>query len=187
MLRQGKYKSRLYKNNNGYSLIELIIVIAIMAVLLGTIVYSVTMVFSANSKTCANNIQRAIADCKVTSMGKADAYMELWRDTDNNVYTQVYVYDGATAGFVAQDRQQVGTSQVYVGYVKEGETIADATELTAGGSKVTIKFDRASGSFDAAAYSNCAQIIVRGGSRHYAIDMVRVTGKYTVKTIPQLP
>ena len=166
---------------------ELIIVIAIMAVLLGTIVYSVMVVFSANAKTCSNNIQRAIADCKVTSMGKTDAYMELWRDTDSNVYTQVYVYDAATSGFVAQDRQQVGTSRVYVGYVKEGEAIADATELTAGGSKVTIKFDRSSGSFDSATYSNCAQIIVRGGSRHYAIEMVRLTGKYTVETIAPLP
>lgn len=173
-------------DDKGFSLVELIIVIAIMMVLLGSIVYSVLVVFSANAKTCSNNIQRAIADCKVTSMGKADAYMELWRDTDQNVYTQVYVYDPAAGGFVAQDEQQVGTSKIYVGYVKEGDTVADAIDLTAG-SSVTIKFDRSSGSFDTAAYANCAQIIVRGGSKNYAIEMVRLTGKCTVELIPALP
>lgn len=187
MAGQNERKNKLHINNGGFSLVELIIVIAIMAALLGTFVYSVSMIVSANAKTCSNNIQRAIADCKVTSMGKADAYMELWRDADSNVYTQIYVYDGAAGGFVAQDRQKVGTNRVYVGYVKEGETVADATELTAGGSKVTIKFDRSSGGFDQAVYQNCAQIIVRGGSKHYAIEMVRVTGKYTVKMISPLP
>ena len=55
---------RHFQRNAGYSLVELIVVIAIIAVILATISYSAVMVFGANAKACANNLQRAIADCK---------------------------------------------------------------------------------------------------------------------------
>lgn len=182
MGRRSVHREKLHINNSGYSIVELIIVIAIMAVLMGTVFFSISLVFNANAKACANSIQRSIADCKVTSMGKAQAYMELRRDADNNVYTQMFVWDGTR--YVGQDKQKVGTSKVYVGIVKEGDADTAATELTAGGSIAVIKFDRASGSFDATTYPNCARILVRGGHRNYAIDMVRLTGKYTLQGIP---
>lgn len=171
------------KDNSGYSIVELIIVIAIMAIVMGSVFLSVILIFSANAKTCANDIQRSIADCKVTTMGKSEAYMELWRDADGNIYTQMHVWDSSTGAFDAQDRQKVGTKKVYVGYVKEGEADTDAVELLAGGSKVKIQFDRASGSFDEVSYQNCAKIIVQGGSKNYAIELVRLTGKSSVTVI----
>ena len=67
---------RISKNNRGFSLVELIIVIAIIAALIGTVILSVSMVFSANAKACSNDLQRAVADCKVTTMGKAKAGAE---------------------------------------------------------------------------------------------------------------
>ena len=90
--RQRKWHDKFHINNSGYSLVELIIVIAIMAVLIGTVFYSITMIFGANAKTCANNIQRAIADCKVTTMGKKEAYMELYRDAEGNVCIPGFMY-----------------------------------------------------------------------------------------------
>lgn len=77
-------------NEKGFSLVELIIVIAIMAVVIGTVVFSVSMVFSANAKACCNNLQRAIADCKVTTMGKSEAWLVLYRGSDNQIYCQMY-------------------------------------------------------------------------------------------------
>ncbi|MDE5718505.1 MAG: type II secretion system protein, partial [Lachnospiraceae bacterium] len=61
-------------------MVELIIVIAIIALIISTVFYSVVMVFGANAKSCANNIQRAIADCKVTTMGRSSAYI-LYKST----------------------------------------------------------------------------------------------------------
>ncbi|MGN0279660.1 MAG: type II secretion system protein [Lachnospiraceae bacterium] len=184
--RQRKWHDKFHINNSGYSLVELIIVIAIMAVLIGTVFYSITMIFGANAKTCANNIQRAIADCKVTTMGKKEAYMELYRAADGNVYTKLYVYEQTGATPVEGEPQKMGNSRVYVGYIKPGETPDAATELNSGDS-VTIKFDRSSGSFDKTAHDNCAQIIVRGGSKNYAIEMTQLTGKSEVKAIAPLP
>lgn len=174
-------KKELHKNNSGYSMVELIIVVAIIALLVGAVFYSFILVYSANAKSCAHSIQRAIADCKVTTMGKADAYMELWKDTDGKVYTKTYVYDTASASYESSERQKVGNNRVYVAYVKEGETVDAATELTEG-TTLTIRFDRASGSFNQDTYKDCAQILVIGGNRRYVIDMIKLTGKSSVET-----
>lgn len=185
MNRKGS-KNRFYINNNGYSLVELIIVIAIMAALIGTVFFSVSMVFGANAKTCANNIQRAIADCKVTTMGKKEAYLELYRAADGNVYTKLYVYEQNGAAPTEGEPQKMGNSRVYVGYTKEGENAQNAQSLDEGDS-VIIKFDRSSGSFDKTAYGDCAQIVVRGGSKNYALELIQLTGKSEVKIIDPLP
>lgn len=135
--------NRCYENNNnGYSIIELIIVLAIIAIIISTVFYSIILVFSANAKSCANNMQRSIGDCKVTTMGKSAAYMELYRDADQNVYTRMYVMDSG-GSYVPSEPQKVGTSRVYVAYTPEGGA---ETELLAG-DKIEIRFDRASGGF----------------------------------------
>ncbi len=167
-------------NNDGYSLIELVIVLAIIAVIMGTVFYSVILVFSANAKSCANDIQRAIGDCKVSTMGKSKAYMELYRDAGNeNLYTKMYIWDTSTGNYVPSDPQKVGTSRVYVGYKAVGGT---ETELPTGESSgIQICFDRATGGFKEDGSGNLYEIIyVKGGSKSYEITLTKLTGKSEV-------
>lgn len=151
--------------------------LAIIAVLMGSVFYSIILVFSANAKSCANNIQRSIGDCKVTTMGKADAYMELYRN-DDGIYTRMHVTesDGTTTD---GEPQKVGTTKVEVGYV-QGST---ETQLMPGDS-IQIRFDRSSGGFKAGASGIYDEIYVRGGSKNYAIVMTELTGKSEVEARP---
>lgn len=168
-------------HNGGYSLVELIIVVAILTVIIGTVFYSVIMVFSANAKTTANNIQRAIGDCKVTTMGKSKAYMELYRDADQDVYTKMYVWDNGAAAYAESEPQKVGSSRVYVAYKPKSDI---ETELTAG-DKIVISFDRASGGFKADGSGNLYEYIhVQGGSKNYKIVLTELTGKSEVTVVP---
>lgn len=173
--------SRCYRyNNDGYSIIELIIVLAIIAIIISTVFYSIILVFSANAKSCANNIQRSIGDCKVTTMGKSAAYMELYRDADQNVYTRMYVMDSG-GSYVPSEPQKVGTSRVYVAYTPEGGA---ETELLAG-DKIEIRFDRASGGFEEDASGNIYEKLhVQGGSKKYEIVLTKLTGKSEVNLVP---
>ncbi len=167
-------------NNNGYSIIELIIVLAIIAIIISTVFYSIILVFSANAKSCANNIQRSIGDCKVTTMGKSAAYMELYRDADQNVYTRMYVMDSG-GSYVPSEPQKVGTSRVYVAYTPKGDV---ETELLAG-DKIEIRFDRASGGFEEDASGNIYEKLhVQGGSKKYEIVLTKLTGKSEVNLVP---
>jgi prepilin-type N-terminal cleavage/methylation domain-containing protein len=173
--------NRCYENNNnGYSIIELIIVLAIIAIIISTVFYSIILVFSANAKSCANNMQRSIGDCKVTTMGKSAAYMELYRDADQNVYTRMYVMDSG-GSYVPSEPQKVGTSRVYVAYTPEGGA---ETELLAG-DKIEIRFDRASGGFEEDASGNIYEKLhVQGGSKKYEIVLTKLTGKSEVNLVP---
>lgn len=177
MERKKHNKDKLHINNSGYSIIELIIVLAIIAVLMGSVFYSIILVFSANAKSCANNIQRSIGDCKVTTMGKADAYMELYRN-DDGIYTRMHVTesDGTTTD---GEPQKVGTNKVEVGYV-QGST---ETQLMPGAS-IQIRFDRSNGGFKAGAGGIYEEIYVRGGSKNYAIVLTELTGKSEVEARP---
>lgn len=87
---------------------------------MSTVFYSIILIFSANARSCANDIQRSIGDCKVTTMGKSSAYMELYRDAGNeNVYTQMYVLDDSGAYQPYGEPQRVGTRRVTVKYMPE--------------------------------------------------------------------
>jgi prepilin-type N-terminal cleavage/methylation domain-containing protein len=173
---------RKNSGNAGYSLVELIIVIAIIALLAVTLMFSVAMIFSANAKACANALQSAIADCKVTTMGKADAYLKIYRDSDDNIYAKMYVKESGAADYTEQEPEKIGGKRVTVTCIPEGAG-SSGTELTAGGASAIIRFDRASGSFAAADYANCAGFEIQGGSKHYKLTMTKLTGKTALELV----
>lgn len=167
------------KDNKGYSLVELIIVIAIMALLAVTTLFSISMIFGASAKACANDIKEALAENKVTAMGKSEAKVEIYRDAaDDCVYVRQWVKKGDV--WESKDPEQLGNSRVYVAYVAEGET--DETELTAG-SSLQICYDRSNGSFSDKSDGCilCEEIYVKGGSRFYKLTLTKLTGKVVVE------
>ena len=189
-------------NEKGFSLVELIIVIAIMAVGIGTVGFSVSMVFSANAKTCCNNLQRAIADCKVTTMGKSEAWLVLYRGSDNQIYCQMYYNEAVIENDAEgnpkvkkdddgnvimkavpanEEPQKIGGKRVVVTYIDtEGNEHQDLpTDAIDVDKRLTIAFDRSSGSFKNAPKS--MEII--GGNRHYHLEFNELTGKVAVKQI----
>lgn len=174
----GEFDNKYYnRDNGGYSLIELVIVLAIIAIIMSGVFYSIILIFSANAKSCANNIQRSIGDCKVTTMGKASAYMKLYRNSEGNVYTRMYVWDTSLSDYAESDAQKVGTQKVTVKYQAKGGT---EKELLAG-DEIEIWFDRATGGFaDNASHIFYEYIRVEGGSKNYKIIMTELTGKSEV-------
>lgn len=170
------------KDNKGYSLVELIIVIAIMALFAGTTLFSVVMIFSASAKACANDIKEALAENKVTAMGKSEAKVEIYRDAaDDCVYVVQWIKKGddwepkRTDGAGNPVPEKLGNSRVYVAYVPKGGA---ETELTSG-SSLQICYDRSNGSFSdkSDGCTLCEKIYVKGGSRFYELTLIELTGK----------
>ena len=156
---------RNFQKNAGYSLVELIVVIAIIAVILATVSYSAVMVSGANTKACANNLQRVIADCKVTAMGKADAFLELYGE-DGEVFCKMTI-DGAE-----QEEQRLGTDRVRV--TCEGE---NAVLYINAGDSLTIRYDRGTGSFAKETAEACHSIVIEGGNKKYELRLIPLTGR----------
>lgn len=182
------------KNNDGYSLVELIIVIAIMALLTGTAFFSISMIFGAGAKACANDLKEALAENKVIAMGKNEARLEVRREEDG-IYVIQWMYvkaDDDTWKWIAKQEdaaggeipEKIGNSRVSVAYVPEG---SDEKPLKTGES-LWLCYDRSNGSFSSAEAAGrvgecilCEEIYVRGGSRSYKLTLTELTGKVEVE------
>ena len=171
------------QNNNGYSLVEIIIVIAIMAILTGGVFFSINMVFGANAKTCANDLKNAISQCKVNTMGKSDAALEIYRDSSNQcIYAKQCIKE--SYGWQAKEPEKISNAKVYVTYTTDGTNFQELDDSKS----IFIGFDRSSGSFREGTNPNSGMtdpiysgFFVGGGGRKYDIELVKLTGKVSVE------
>ncbi|MCM1261642.1 MAG: prepilin-type N-terminal cleavage/methylation domain-containing protein [Butyrivibrio sp.] len=175
------------QDNKGYSLVEIIIVIAIMVILSGGVFFSIYMVFGANAKTCANDIKNAISQCKVNAMGKSDAALEIYRDSSNQcIYARQWIKEGDD--WQSKDAEKISNAKVYVSYTKDSSNSGTRTYDELDGTKsIFIAFDRGSGAFKPSKKPGATGeddvytgFIVVGGTRKYTIELVGLTGKVSV-------
>ncbi len=189
-------KTGLRSNNKGYSLVELIVVIAIIAVVGLGATWSIILVFSANAKTCANDIVGAISECKIETMSKGQGNVKLilYRDGEGGtIYSELLFKDasdhwtfknGQPEG-TAGEREKIGASRCSVGTTDGSDDIP-----TDRGTAWVICFNRATGSFvsaedvaDGVAGDATTQALldsgiwVQGGSKKYQITLEALTGK----------
>ena len=170
---------KLSKNNRGYSLVEMIIVVAIIAVVGLGATWSIILVLSGNAKTCTHSIMNAISECKITTMsqGKGNVRLLLYRDDDGNVYSEIQTRESKTADWVTayNGLEKIGAKRCAVGSAK------DADDLPKKDSAWEIYFDRSSGSFlydvDKGGVTSVENIYVMGGRRNYHIRLEKLTGK----------
>lgn len=180
--------NKLSKNNKGYSLVELIIVVAIITILGGTVMFSISLIFSADAKGCAHSLTSALADTKVNAMGRDGAYMELTRDSNGDIWVTQWVKK--SSWMESGNPQKIGTRRITVYYFAEGTEVGDfdsttGTEL-ASGTTIYFSFDRSTGAFIesfklkdgtevGSSFYDGFEVI--GGSKDYLIDLNKLTGK----------
>lgn len=184
-------------NNRGYSLVELIVVIAIMAILVGVFSISVGSLSGRKINKCADEIVATLERTRVLTLGKEQNQVEfrLYYDATQKEY-KAQIYQGGT---LVSDRT-VGNDAITIKVTFEG----DATEydLKAGtiqgsepyvniGSKTDAEkiglflvFNRSSGAFEQNTNSvggtdktYCKKVTVSGGNREIEITPVGRTGK----------
>ncbi|MCM1121040.1 MAG: prepilin-type N-terminal cleavage/methylation domain-containing protein [Eubacterium sp.] len=177
---------RLKKNNSGFSIIELIIVIAIIAVIITTAALSIGLVFSANARTCANDIMGAISECKIATMsgGRGNVRLILYRDDSGNIFSELQTRESAAAGWVTGNdgAEKIGARRCMVGATDGGD------DLPTRDSAWEIYFDRSSGSFlenldGGADATSVWEIYVQGGRKNYHIRLEKLTGKTTLELL----
>lgn len=185
------------KDNRGFSLVELIVVIAIMAVMVGILVFSMSILTGAQARECAQKVSSQLDSTKTGSMSRYDETMELSyleKDSIEEVnsdgfYTKssVYSINKYAAGYEITEPvyRKVGTSKVKVTvYLKDGSSYEIGKDA---GNTITVGFNRASGAFNKAIVNGSATttyfdyITFESGIKTYTIVMVPETGKHTVQ------
>lgn len=187
-------------NNKGFSLIELIVVIAIMSIMVGFLVVSLSTVFGTKARECAEKVSAKIDSVKTGSVSLYNETMILqYHDDSEDGYSSdgfytdccVYTIDKNANSVAASEPEirKVGAPNVGIKvYTSDGNSF-DLDSSTG----ITISFDRSTGAFKPAmthdgtgildASNNPVyfeKITFSAGGRTYKIEMVPETGKHSV-------
>ena len=148
--------------NRGFSLIELIVVIAIMAVALAVGGYALNAISLANAKNCATEIKTSLEKTRSLACSTdGDETMSLYRSSSGKV---VIEKEGTT--------KEIGGKSVKVEYrVKDG----DYQPIGSQANRLTFGFNRSTGGFNEG--STVENLKVTGGGKIYILTCYKLTGK----------
>lgn len=182
--------------NGGFSLVELIIVVAIMAIVVGVIGLSVGTLTGRKTAKCADEIVSTLERARVLTLGKEQNQVEfVLTDVSGEYHAQIY-----QGGTKASDRIKVSdrivgkdpiTIQVYFANDNTAYSLSELkgtlTYATATGG-LHLVFNRASGAFEEKTCAAndvvkdyCDKIVISNGTRTITITTVGRTGKILKK------
>jgi len=178
--------TKLKLNNKGATLIELMVILAIIAVLVSGSIVAFNVLNGSNLKNAARTTGSFLETTRTKTMSVvADAwYYTLTRDGDN-YYTEIYkVYTDDTGATVEEKIEAED-----LGFRVVGSIIADGSETEfADGDMLTIKFDQASGSVkivdldgtELTPSENMITIKFVSGAKEASVDLYFVSGKVDI-------
>lgn len=180
------------KNDQGFSLIELLIIVAIISILVGMVVVKGDVIFSYNAQEANKKVVSTLSTGKVQVLSKSKlvssntsvktgttvnpvveaegVYIEFFVE-GNSIYTKTY--DKGTA---IGEKAKIGSKGVVLS-IKLDDNSEEV--LTGGeGEGIMFSFDRSTGAF--LPYKDgkyVKEIHVSGGRREYIIKLMPKTGK----------
>lgn len=168
------------KDHRGLSLIEIIVVIAIMAILAGSVGIGVGMVLRRPVDECASKLQSSLQSNRITAMGKISTKLEIYMD-DGYIYIRETI---ESADGIRSTESRIGDRGILLEYKLSGSTTM--IPLPEDGSPLILSFDRSSGAFKDLRDMGlpnvyCEKIVISKGDRVKELTLARLTGKVTLK------
>ncbi len=176
--------SRLRYNNYGISLVEMIVVVAIMSVLIGALSIGLGMASTRSATQCASNMEICLNRCRTQTMGKNNGFVAFYASGGEVYMVQKLNYPA--------DSYNIGKSDVASGdyTIKKIGKKLDSVEC--GGlellssenedTPVFYVFERSAGSFVGCKNADgsdraSSNIIIQKGKKRYTIEIQKLTGK----------
>ncbi len=163
--------------NGGFSLVELVIVMAIIVIIGGAAFTGLQLLTSRPVDECAKKFQICLEGNRNTTMGKYSSSLTFTQN-DDGVWMEEYI-NGTSQGVT-----QIGQSGVTVKYYTQENGVGTASEHNLGTTPVTLSFDRANGSLndqgDGKTYVT-SFVVTRGNVKTLTVTIDRLTGRVEVK------
>ncbi len=156
-------------NNAGLSLVELIIVLAIMAIIGAASYLSLSMATNKQVSSCADKLRTSLDQTRNLALGRSSAHLEIWKD--GTVQIQVYVNDVPYGNEIS-----IGVAGLDVKY--DTNTV---TDQTLGSTHVIVEFDRSSGGVKASP-DIVKSFTVTNNNRTCIVTIDQFTGRINVTT-----
>lgn len=180
------------RNNKGLSLVEIVIVVAIMSVLAGLVSIGVGTVISKPAEECARKMDSVLKNARMTTMGKQNVWIEFSQSNagDPIFVTEVIKEPGASSPKSKQT--EIGKKGITATVVFVDSTTGATTSKTlASCDKIVMSYSRATGGFNKTeVWSGGAiddntkyvqSITITKGSMTKTLEFAYLTGKVLVK------
>lgn len=171
------------------SLVEIIIVVAIMSVFIGVMGYGISMISGKPAEECAQKLLSAIQHTRTITTGKQDTTITIFMDSEERIVTKevsVRLLDNDGNTTTEERESVVGAKGVSViCTMSDGSTV----NIT-GANTVELKFDRGSGALRSTRVNGidnstvCTLITISKGDKIRYITITPVTGKLELTTTP---
>jgi len=150
-------------NNKGFSIVEMVIVIAILSIVSVAALSGAGIVRNAQNRRVAQSVYNALGKTKVNTMAKGDVdtFMELKRDADG------YLVITSFAG--VKEETRVGGKSVEVDYENAGSTASMSS-----GDSLKVEYERSSGVVKSTDFTKLTV-------GKYKVTLEEATGKCEIK------
>lgn len=167
MKRENTYKSN-FIDNSGTSIVELLAVIAIMAVLLGTATNIIGYLSGKQARQCAYKMDAILSETRMETMGKStgekDCVYLTIKNNDGKIYALQQIKDVQNSTLIGENVKIVATD------IKGSEM-----EL-ANGTSFNVYFNRSTGALYDEVGNYCKMRITQGRVT-YVVSVIPTTGK----------
>lgn len=181
------------RDNRGFTIVEIVVVIAIVAILAGMGSYGISQLTGFHAREGADTIANSLTQARIAILGKSKSAGNMaWEIfCDDGEYYVRTVYDVGTSEYYRDEKKIVdGAVKVYLGETDmntwENDGAVSTTQLIDGQSKRYF-FNRSTGalcsSTTGATLSSNAFIRVEKGSKNYDVMIVAKTGKILTETM----
>lgn len=179
------------KNNKGLSLVELVIVVAIITIFAGFTLYNVANIPGYRARECSRKITSNLNELKVKTLGKAKCngdYVWVLHKKNGQFYIKSMVECHSSTPQL-NEQIKISKGRLTVTYLGSSGTPEELEE----GKAIKLCFDRASGALYACGSNEMSdadsdyattgslttikEITVKGGAKTYTTKLVAATGK----------
>ena len=173
-------KEETILNNKGYSLLEAIVIIAILGVLTGFMATSSGLFDGRRVKACADRVSSLLDKVRLANLGKDEVTLTIYKDTDQAIKAKIVTKivsrnDSITEKTFIED---VSNDNVEMSYSTD---ISGSAENPAGAAGMVFNFNRNTGAIKDTSPNGIQCIILRKGNAEKKIKIYAATGKIIVE------